>query len=236
MLTKSDLNNYLASPNLINEISKISHEEVVDSFGNDVAKMYKFEQKNPHHCYDLFEHTMHTVDGINKSDLNESTKEELRIAALFHDVGKPLVAFMKGETQHFYGHALKSAEIAYPILLELGYTEAESKRLCFFIKHHDDFIGFRPEDEFKGEPTPYNQPTNAKTVKALIESKIDEAKELDEYIPTIEDYSILMHLCYADASAQSEITMQNGEVVDSRQRRVDRLKKVADCINYLNNN
>lgn len=233
MLNKDELNIFLASVDLIKTAESMTKEEVLNKFGNDVAKTYKFSQKNPHHCYDLFIHTMHTVDNINKNNLNETTKGELRIAALFHDVGKPIVAFMKGETQHFYGHAVKSAEIAYPILLELGYTESESKRLCFFIKHHDDFIGFRPEDEFKGNLTPYNQPTNVNTVKALIESKIDEAKELDEYIPTIEDYSILMNLCYADASAQSEITVQNGDVIDSRQRKVDRLKKVADCINYI---
>ena len=233
MMNKIELNDYLASPDLINEIGIISYDEVVALFGFQIARMYKFDQKNPHHCYDLFEHTMHTVDSINKSGLDETTKGELRIAALFHDIGKPNVAFMKGETQHFYGHAVKSAEIAYPILLELGYSESESKRLCFFIKHHDDFIGFRPEDEFKGNLTPYNQPTNVKTVKALIECKIEEAKELDEYVPSIEDYSILMHLCFADASAQSEITIQNGEVVDGRQRKIDRLKNVADCINYI---
>ena len=231
--SKNDIQNFLNSPNLIDAISKFSYKQVVDFFGNDVAKMYKFEQKNPHHCYDLFEHTMHTVDSINKSDLDEKTKDELRIAALFHDVGKPIVAFMKGETQHFYGHAVKSAEIAYPILLELGYTESESKRLCFFIKHHDDFIGFRPTDEFKGDPTPYNQPINANSVKEQIEKKIKEAENLNEYIPSLEDYSVLMHLCYADASAQSEITVQNGEVVDGRQRKIDRLKQVANVIKEL---
>lgn len=234
MLNKGELNIFLASVDLIKIIESMTKEEVLNKFGNDVARMYKFDQKNPHHCYDLFNHTMHTVDSINKRDLDDEIKEELRVAALFHDVGKPVVAFMKGDTQHFYGHAAKSAEIAYPILLELGYTESESKRLCFFIKHHDDFIGFRPVKEFKGNPTPYNQPANVKTVKALIESKIEKTKELNEYVPTTEDYSILMHLCIADAYAQSELTIQNDNVVDSRKRKINRLKMVANCIRMVN--
>lgn len=232
-INKENIHNLLNSKDLITNMNNLSYDDVLRLFGADVSKMYKFEQRNPHHCYDLFNHTMHTIDNINKSDLDDETKGELRIAALFHDVGKPIVAFMKGETQHFYGHAVKSAEIAYPILLELGYTESEIKRLCFFIKHHDDFIGFRPLNEFKGNPTPYNQPITVNSVKEQIENKIKEAEELNEYIPSLEDYSTLMHLCYADASAQSEITIQNGEVVDGRQRKIERLKQVANAIKEL---
>ena len=49
--------------------------------------MVAFDQRNPHHCYDLFLHTMHTVAGIK-----ETAPALLRVAAFFHDIGKPIVA------------------------------------------------------------------------------------------------------------------------------------------------
>ena len=41
--------------------------ELEELFGYEVARMVGFEQKNAHHCYDLWNHTLHTVASVNVS-------------------------------------------------------------------------------------------------------------------------------------------------------------------------
>ena len=48
-----------------------------------------FNQNNEWHIYDVYEHILHVIDNV-PSNLN------LRLAALFHDIGKP-TSFTKDE-------------------------------------------------------------------------------------------------------------------------------------------
>ena len=65
-----------------------------------------FDQRTPHHVYDVFTHIAHVVEGVGP-DLPS------RWAALLHDVGKP-AAFTMDENGrgHFKGHAPISAAMA----------------------------------------------------------------------------------------------------------------------------
>lgn len=46
--------------------------------GDKVAEMVGFDQRNPYHCYNLFEHSLYTV-----CNLGEDVSDMLRIAAFF---------------------------------------------------------------------------------------------------------------------------------------------------------
>ncbi|MBQ6991409.1 MAG: radical SAM protein [Clostridia bacterium] len=120
-------------------------EELEEQFGTEVARMVGFEQKNSHHCFDLWQHTLHTVKAIDGKGLTEEQVRKLKVAAFFHDIGKPDVAQINEYTgqQVFYGHPAKSGEIAKSILKKIGYTEMEIDQLEFFIRHHDDFISYK---------------------------------------------------------------------------------------------
>lgn len=39
----------------------LTKDEVKAALGEAVMAMVSFDQRNPHHCYDLFSHCMHTV-------------------------------------------------------------------------------------------------------------------------------------------------------------------------------
>lgn len=120
-------------------------EELEAEFGPEVARLVGFEQKNSHHCYDLWEHTLRTVEGIKQAQLTHEKFKKLRIAAFFHDIGKPDVAKFNERTgqQVFYGHAMHSVDVATPILEKLGYSPEEIQQLGFYIGHHDDFISYK---------------------------------------------------------------------------------------------
>lgn len=73
----------------------------------------EFNQHNPHHDKDVFEHIMCVID-------NTEPILELRIAALLHDIGKPhtLTIDEKG-IGHFYGHDKVGAKMSKEILKRL---------------------------------------------------------------------------------------------------------------------
>jgi tRNA nucleotidyltransferase (CCA-adding enzyme) len=81
--------------------------------------------------YDFLNHTVKTV--INTPDILT-----LRLAALFHDIGKPLT-FSQDEKglDNFYGHEKKSAEIASIILKRLKYDNYTICRVTTLILYHN---------------------------------------------------------------------------------------------------
>lgn len=88
-----------------------------------------FEQ-NSWHVYDVFEHTMKVLDETAASNL------PLRLAALFHDIGKPATATGQGGERHFYNHERKSAELAEQVLVRLKFATAVVEQVVRLIAEH----------------------------------------------------------------------------------------------------
>ena len=61
--------------------------DLLDEILPEVANMVGFDQKSPHHNLDLFEHSLKVLENVPK-DL------PTRLAALFHDTGKPDTFFL----------------------------------------------------------------------------------------------------------------------------------------------
>ena len=89
-----------------------------------------FDQKNPHHIYDVYTHTAQVVEKVPK-DL------AVRWAALLHDCGKPgCFTLDEKDIGHFYGHAELSAQMADNLLLQLKAPTALRERVVFLIQKH----------------------------------------------------------------------------------------------------
>jgi len=96
----------------------------------ELAPTVDFDQRSPHHAYDLFTHIAHVTAGTPK-DLT------LRWAALLHDIGK-VSTFTQDETGrgHFYGHAKVGAEMANGVLLRLKAPTALREQTVSLIERH----------------------------------------------------------------------------------------------------
>ena len=96
----------------------------------EIAPTIGFDQRSPHHAYDIFTHTAHVTAAV-------PAELALRWAALLHDIGKP-ASFTTDETGrgHFYGHAKQSAEIAEGILRTLKAPTALREEVIFLISQH----------------------------------------------------------------------------------------------------
>ena len=95
----------------------------------DIDREFNYDQNNPYHSYDLFTHTMKAV---------EATEKDLatRLAALFHDVAKPLTRSEEGSVSHYYDHDKVGAEMAVDILKKFNYDKKTIKLVHDLILKH----------------------------------------------------------------------------------------------------
>ena len=96
----------------------------------ELRPMIGFDQRSPHHAYDVFTHTAYVVENV-------PPVLPLRWAALLHDVGK-VPTFTQDETGrgHFRGHAAVGAAMADAILHRLKASTALREQAVFLIEKH----------------------------------------------------------------------------------------------------
>ena len=88
-------------------------------------------QNNPHHKYSVGEHTLWAMKYI------ESDKV-LRLAMLFHDMGKPKAITTDGEgIHHFHGHNEISSQIAREVLRRLKFDNDTLHKVEKLVFYHD---------------------------------------------------------------------------------------------------
>ena len=96
-----------------------------------------FDQRNPHHCFDVWEHTARSVGAV-------PPRRELRWTMLFHDLGKPLCMIVdEAGVGHFYGHTAISAKLAEGIMERLRFENALKAQVRAQLVCFDDM--FPPE-------------------------------------------------------------------------------------------
>ena len=96
--------------------------------------------QNDYHEWDVFEHSMNVLR-------NSAKRIEVRLGALFHDLGKVKTKTDKDGKIHFYGHEFESAKLAEEVLKRLKYPLDIIKRVSEIVKHHMRTKSYGPEAE-----------------------------------------------------------------------------------------
>jgi tRNA nucleotidyltransferase (CCA-adding enzyme) len=88
--------------------------------------------QNKYHEYDVWAHTLVTLDGCPRENAL------LRLAALFHDIGKPLVKAAHPVTGDatFYEHEVVGAEVTETILNRLKFSTEDRNQIVHYVRHH----------------------------------------------------------------------------------------------------
>ncbi len=105
--------------------------DVLEFILPELTAMKGCKQVNPHHIYDVLEHTAYVMQ-------NTPPYRLIRWAALCHDMGKPASAFFDKEgVEHFYGHADVSVRIATGMLKRLLMSNAFINDVLLLVRDHD---------------------------------------------------------------------------------------------------
>lgn len=172
----------------------------------EIESTYNFKQFNPWHMHNVFEHIAEVMNNV-PNDL------ELKLAAMFHDIGKPY-CFTKDENGigHFYNHPEISKDIAKKCLERLRFDNKTIKNVLTLIKYHDYPLEIKPTDE-------------------NIDSKrIKRAKKLLQKLDNDEDLALkLILLKIADGKGQN---INNPKVLDS----IENSKTFINIINLIVSN
>lgn len=100
----------------------------------ELLPMVGYDQRNPHHRFDLLTHTAIAVEEV-------PAEPTLRLAALLHDIGKPASFFMDEQgIGHYHGHPEVSADMADEILRRLKLDNATRKTVVQLVRYHDMVI------------------------------------------------------------------------------------------------
>jgi len=85
------------------------------------------------HIYDVFEHCLQALDHA----ANKEFKTEVRLAALFHDIGKPKARRAGTKKEYtFYGHEVVGERIVKKIMERLKFPKKTSDLVVSLVRNH----------------------------------------------------------------------------------------------------
>lgn len=140
LLENKDLLNNIAIERIQDEFNKILVNENVKDYLEEYfdvftvflpeLKVFKgYNQSNPHHKDDLLIHTLKVVSLV-PNDL------VLKLAALFHDLGKPETRKLENGIARYFGHAKAGCDLASKILKRMKYPKVIIRDVLILIERH----------------------------------------------------------------------------------------------------
>jgi tRNA nucleotidyltransferase (CCA-adding enzyme) len=144
-----ELDKLLSGSNPAGAIQLAEQSGILDYMIPELSSTVGFDQMNPHHDLNVFDHTMAALRAM--SDI--SNDPDLRLAALFHDAGKP-ASFWRDEEApeggggHFYkkmlddgtqlgdDHEVVGADLADAFMRRLRYPNNRRERVVSLIRNH----------------------------------------------------------------------------------------------------
>ncbi len=108
-----------------------NHPAVLGVFWPEILPMVGFDQRNIHHCFDVWQHSLAALTQTPPVPV-------LRCAALLHDIGKPSAFTLDGKgVGHFYGHSNVSAALTDGMLRRLKFPNDFRERTVRLVEWHD---------------------------------------------------------------------------------------------------
>ena len=120
----------LLGENIKNTLTLMKDTGVLELIIHEFKATYDFNQCNPHHNLDLFNHIINVVSKV-PADL------ELRYSALLHDIAKPVVqTFDEEGIAHYKTHEIVGADMARDILTRMKLPVKLIDTVVEIIKKH----------------------------------------------------------------------------------------------------
>ncbi|MDP2910276.1 MAG: HD domain-containing protein [bacterium] len=97
----------------------------------ELEQGYKIPQAK-HHKYDCYQHAVFSL----KYAVEQNFNKYVRLASLFHDIGKPKSKRGTGEEATFYGHEVVGARMTAQILERMRFSGKEIEKIVKLVRYH----------------------------------------------------------------------------------------------------
>lgn len=152
----------------------------------ELEEGYKVTQ-NKHHIYDCYEHYLRSLDFAAKKGFNKY----VRLAALFHDIGKPRTKRGEGPDATFYGHEIVGAKMTAQILNRLRFPKKEIEKIVKLVRYH--LFYYNPGEVGEASVRRLLRKVGKENIEELIQVRM--ADRIGSGVPKAEPYK-LRHLRY----------------------------------------
>lgn len=160
--------------------------------------------QNKHHVYGCYEHAVRSLHYAARQDYSE----EVRLASLLHDVGKPQSKEGQGEDATFYNHEVISADLTKEILKRLRFPKDKVEKVTKLVRHH--LFYYTPEEVGESSVRRLIRKVGLENMDELIQ--VRKADRIGSGVPKAEPYK-LRHLRYVvDKVSQDPISTDMLEV------------------------
>ena len=132
---RDELDKIIASGKPSTALSHMEKTGLLELIIPELAACRGVEQESIYGChsYDVLDHSLLACDYAASKGMSH----ELRLAALFHDLGKTATAKIdKNGKRTFYQHEKKSSALARRIFEHFRYPNAVMKKVCHLIEEH----------------------------------------------------------------------------------------------------
>lgn len=151
------------------------------------------------HSDDVFEHSILTVD---------QAEDSVKLAALFHDIGKPRTITVDEKGTHFYGHDMKGAEMTEEIMKRLKFSNAEIEHTVKLVRWH---MFYYPSADWRNSEDTKDKPVHGWTDAAI--------RRLIQNVGGLESVDQLLKLRIADQLSNKKYEF-NREELDAISTRI----------------
>lgn len=126
---REELNKILLSAYPSKGIRHLLNLGLLEYIMPEIIPCVGFDQHSEFHHLDVFDHCLSALDKSNQTLV-------LRLAALFHDIGKPSTFELIDGVGHFYGHDKASVQLTEIVLKRLKYSNEVIDEVLKLIAHH----------------------------------------------------------------------------------------------------
>ena len=211
------------NPGVLRDMEK---DGVLQEILPELSLCFKTEQNNPYHDCSVGEHTIKVIENVPNT-------EELRWAALLHDIGKPDA---KGKNKKgfdsFYGHGETSFVKAVYILEEYKFSNDFIDKVTTLVRNHDrTFPNKKTIRSYIGK---YGQQAMEDLLKLKMADALAHSKEKVQQLVEIDKNEQLL-FDTVTKEEKPQYTLKDLEISgkDILDLGVKQGKRVGEILNYL---
>lgn len=112
----------------------LEYKDVITVIVPELEPCIGFDQNNPYHIFDVYNHIAHAVANCKGHDIS------IKMALLLHDIGKPECYTENEKGGHFHGHSVPSMRIAKDVVDRLKFDNKTKAEIVDLVMYHDSDI------------------------------------------------------------------------------------------------